>query len=227
MPWVRLSDDWYDDPDLIEAGPLSMLVFPLLISWSLRNLQDGKVPSGQIRRLVDWSELGAEPEQAIAPLVACGRLQEQPGGYLIVNFLKYQPSREKVLGDREKDKQRKAAGRSAGPTSVQTESTRNPNPPDPVPVPNTSPSSSSTSDAVPDAVWLEGARKKAAKPGANVGDFGRWSPHVIAKDKAEQGDDIAWIWATYEITVDQLASIVAGADRRMLNNLRKRTEPAA
>lgn len=220
MPWVRLSDDWYDDPDLIEAGPLSMLVFPLLISWSLRNLQDGKVPSGQIRRLVDWSELGCEPEQAIAPLVACGRLLAVDGGYQITNFLKYQPSREKVLGDREKDKQRKAAGRSASPTSVQPESARNPDPPVPGPVPDTSSSSSSTSDSVPDAVWTEVAKRKAKQ--TKVGNFESWSTTVIANEKLRQGKDAEWIWATYEITPDHLADILVGGDRRSLNNLRKR-----
>ena len=227
MPWVKLTDDWYDDPDLIAAGPLSMLIWPILIAWSTRNLQDGNVPSGQIRRLVDWSELGADPEHAIAPLVACGRLQETPGGYRIVNFLKYQPSREKVLGDREKDKQRKAAGRSASPTTVRPESVRNPDAPDPVPVPDGSSSSSSSSDLVPEAVWIEAAKKKAAMPKANVGDFSRWSPTVIARDKREQGDDIAWIWTTYQITVDQLATIVAGGSRAILNSLRKREDPAA
>jgi hypothetical protein len=239
MPWVRLSDDWYDDEDLVNAGPLALLVFPLLISWSLRNLRDGKVPSGQIRRLVDWSELGADPEQAIAPLVACGRLQVVDGGYLITNFLKYQPSREKVMADREKDRKRKAATRSGdGPSAsdeapaerprrVRPESTRNPDPPDPVPVPDVSSSSSSSSDLVPEAVWQGVAKKKAQNPKVEVGNFRKWSATVIENDKRDHGEEAAWIWTTYEISESQLIDVIVSGSKQILTTLPKRQDPAA
>lgn len=227
MPWVRLTDDWYDDEDLIEAGPAAMLLWPVLISWSLRNLQDGKVPSGQVRRLVDWTELGIDPAPVIASLVAVGRLQEIAGGYLIVNFLKYQPSKEKVLADREKDRQRKAAGRSDPPPDVRPESVRNPSLPDPVPDPDVeSSSSSSSSDAVPDEVWAEVARKKLAAA-KNVGNPTRWLKTVIANAKADSGADAAWIWETYQITPSHLADIIVTGNRSSLANLPKRQDDAA
>lgn len=162
MPWVRLSDDWYDDPELVAAGPLAMMVWPLLISWSARNLQDGLVPSGQVRRLVDWSSLGVDPEQAIAQLVACGRLQEIAGGHLIVNFLKYQPSREKVLKDRGDARGRAAKSRDRAKGVRETcGDGADPPVPVPVPVPDTShlPSTSDLS-SLPDDLWTTMASKK-------------------------------------------------------------------
>lgn len=224
MPWVKFSDDWYDDRDLIEAGPLAMLAWPILISWCARNLTDGELPAGQVRRLVDWHALGIEPEQAIAPLIEKGRLQEIAGGFQIVNYLKYQPSRGQVLAERESSRQRAAKSRERA-AHVQGSALA----PDPVPdpVPDKSSSSSSSSDLVPPEVWTLAAKKKSTKPGANVGNYSRWSKQVIANDKAEQGDDAAWIWSTYQITHDQLAGIIASGDRHILNSLRKREDPAA
>lgn len=231
MPWVRLSDDWYDDEDLIEAGPAAMLVWPLLITWSLRNLKDGKVPSRQVRRLVDWHELGIDPAQVIASLVEVGRLQEIAGGYLIVNFLKYQPSKEKVLADREASKVRAAKSRDRqreGAEGVRDACADGADAPVPGPVPDLeSSSSSSSSDLVPESVWLLAAKKKSQMPNAKVGNYSRWSKQVIANDKAEKGDDAAWIWATYRITEDQLAGIIASGSRSVLNTLSKREDPAA
>lgn len=86
---------------------------------------------------------------------------------------------------------------------------------------------SSSIDEVPEAVWIEAAKKKASSPKADVGCFERWAPTVIANDKKRCGEDAAWIWSTYEITVSELAGIVAGGSRTILNNIRKREDPAA
>lgn len=227
MPWVRFSDDWYDDTDLIAAGSAALMLWPLLVSWSLRNLQDGFVPAGQIRRLVDWSELGVDPEQAIAPLVANGRLQEVAGGYHIVNFLKYQPSREKVLADRDAAKGRAArsrAAKSGGADGVREPCANAAVPPVPVPVPD-NPSSSSTSDQVPAAVWRDLAKKKLARA-TGVGNATSWCSKVSKNDRVELGERAAWLWNTYDMTVSQLVDVLAaGGSSQLLNSLRKK-EPA-
>jgi len=227
MPWVRLSDDWYDDPELIEAGPWSMLLWPLLISWSARNLSDGKIPAGQIRRLVDWSQLGAEPEQAIAPLVATGRLQEIACGYLIVNYHRYQPTREKVLDDREKDRQRKADSRSAArPSGVQTESGDRPALPVHGPVPD-NPSSSSRENlntpALPDGLWKKIAEKKAQTATTPIHDRRAWLKTTAKNAETDDGDRARALVAEYDLTMSQLVDVlVAGTNPAWLGSLRRK-----
>lgn len=220
MPWVKLSDDWYDDPDLIEAGPLSMLVWPLLISWSARNLTDGRIPASQVRRLVDWSQLDAEPEQAIAPLVANGRLQEIAGGYLITRYLDYQPSRAKVLSDREKDNARKASARN--PHGIRASSDQRPDVPVPVPVPGT-PVSSSSDLQPPDDLWKKIAEKQAAASTTPISNRQAWIRKAAANARTEHADRAAWLWSTYDMTESQLVDVIlAGGSSPLLNSLRKR-----
>lgn len=88
-------------------------------------------------------------------------------------------------------------------------------------------SSSSSSSTVPETVWVEVAKKKAADPNITVNDFSRWSPVVIAKDKALHGADAEWIWTTYQISVSQLAGIIVTGSKAILNTLPKREDPAA
>lgn len=237
MPWVKLSDDWYDDEDLVAAGPVPLMLWPLLITWSARNLTDGRVPHRQVRRLVDWTDLPITAEQAIASLVDAGRLEVIGAGVQIVNYLTYQPSKEKVLSDRERDRERKARSRPGGvPPDT------DPNPDAPV-IPSPFPaslSSSSSSDSqgdvdddqtaaaekVPDAVWQLYAdrRLKAAK---NVDNPNRYKAKCVENGKRELGNRALEVWDTYQITPTQLADVLAaGGSVPWLNQL-QRKQPAA
>lgn len=202
MPWVKFSDDWYDDTELIEAGPAAMLVWPLLISWSARNLQNGKIPAGQVRRLVDWSSLGVDPEQAIAPLVACGRLQTVAGGYLITNYLKYQPSREKVLADREAAKGRAAKSRERA-AHVRDECADVAAPPVPVPVPDAS-SSSSSSVTLPPDLWKKVAEKQAKTTTSVIGNLRAWTNKAAENARDTLSERAVWLVENYDLSTGQL-----------------------
>lgn len=127
MPWVKFSDDWYDDEKLAGASSDVLALFSVGVTWCARNLTDGKVPSGVHRILVN---LDGDADEVVAELVARNAWQEVPGGWVIVNYHRYQPTREKVLADREtdrarkeKDRERKRAQRSAdGPGDVRPDS---------------------------------------------------------------------------------------------------------
>lgn len=222
MPWVKLSDDWYDDPDLIGAGPVAMLLWPVLISWCARNLTNGELPSSQVRRLVDWHALGIEPEQGIAPLIDKGRLQEIAGGYRIVNYLKFQPSREQVLAEREASRQRAAKSRERAAHSAGSAEA-----PDPVPGP-VEPSplpSSSDLEKLPADLWTTIAAKKLTKA-HDVGNPSGWKRKVIANDKAdcELVGSALKILESYEVTTSYLADCLI--DGTMPSSAYRRKEPA-
>lgn len=155
MPWVKLSDDWYDDQQLIEVGPHATLLWIVGLSWSARNLTDGVLPRAQIRRLVDWTGCaevaGMHGDDVTADVLAARLVDvglwkpDEWGGFVIDNYLKYQPSRESVLASRERERQRwhDRKQKDSGDTPAGVGSDSGPPPTDPVPGPvPTSPSSS-------------------------------------------------------------------------------------
>lgn len=122
MPWVKFSDDWYDDEKLAGASSDVLALFSVGVTWCARNLTDGKVPSGVHRILVN---LSGAADEVVAELVARNAWQEVPGGWVIANYHRYQPTREKVLADREADRLRKEKGRrdkAARPADVRPDS---------------------------------------------------------------------------------------------------------
>lgn len=131
MPWVKFSDDWYDDGKLAGASPEVLSMFAVGTTWCARNLTDGFIPTGQHALLVNLGE-NVRPDDVAAELVARDAWQEVPGGWRVTNYLKYQPAREKVLADREKDRARKERVRA----DVRADSAEDSGPSrSPVPVP--------------------------------------------------------------------------------------------
>lgn len=221
MPWVKFSDDWYDDPELIEAGPAAMLVWPLLISWSARNLQDGKIPAGQVRRLVDWHSLGVDPEQAIAPLVANGRLQEIAGGYLITNYHRYQPSREKVLADREAAKERAAKSRKRA-ANVRDECADGAPPPVPVPDRPLSSSSEMSAPGLPEDLWMKIAEKRYANA-SNVINASAWKRKAAENARIELGDRAVALVRDFDLSTAELIDVLlSGSTPQWLAHKRRK-----
>lgn len=130
MPWVRFDDQF---PIHRKAAGLSDAAFRLHVSaifWCARNLTDGVVPAGDLE---DVSARVRTPTRFAAELVIRGlwhpgdeecnsdqcAASGAPGvdGWVIHDYLEYQPSRSKVLQTRE---ERKRAGAEGGRKSGET-----------------------------------------------------------------------------------------------------------
>jgi hypothetical protein len=122
MPWIRLSDDVDDDARTLHAarqlGPNGLgRVFALLVELHAvcnRGLTDGHVDALRVkylkgdRRPADVLFAMALPLPSGEP----GWLEaDGAGGFVIVEYLKHQPSRARVLAQRAKDATRKARAR--------------------------------------------------------------------------------------------------------------------
>lgn len=117
MAWVRLDDSIWDHPKLIGASLAVRGLHASAICWCNRYLTDGFVADGFVTR----ENATAEAEA----LVAGEAWDRVEGGYMIHDYLEYQPSREKVLGDREAESNRKREAREKGHTkNVRAESSR-------------------------------------------------------------------------------------------------------
>lgn len=106
MPWVKFDDGFDDEPEIDNLSDSAVALYFTATTWSSRNLTDGFIPFGRVRKLPGGSESAAEE------LCNCGG--DKPwwirveGGYQIRSFLKYNPSAAEVEAQRNTWKNKKA-----------------------------------------------------------------------------------------------------------------------
>lgn len=123
MPWVRLSDDFYDHPKFDRAGTLGIALFTAGLAWANRNLTDGFIPRKAALRLLDFEDVveavrnadrngvtnalhnddltPAITRGAVQSLVDAGLWHVEEGGYRIHDYLDYQASKEQIEASRQ------------------------------------------------------------------------------------------------------------------------------
>ncbi len=126
MTWAKLDDDLTFHEKIVDAGNAAVGVWARSLAWCSQHLTDGHVPN-KIARLV-----AGESRGALRALVRSRLWVECTGGYTVVNYLKYNPSRAEVLEKREKDRRRKEGKSERPPDGTEAAS----EPPDPVPIPS-------------------------------------------------------------------------------------------
>ena len=100
MTWVKLDDNFPGNDKVLAIGADAFRLYVEGLCHSARHLTDGFVSNGALSRL--WTP-------SIAPeLVTAGLWAVVDGGYVINDYLEFNPSREKVETEREKAAERKA-----------------------------------------------------------------------------------------------------------------------
>src|SRR3990167_275444 len=115
MSWVKIDDHFPEHPKVLMAGPQAAWLYVCGLAYASRNLTDGLIPASQVKRL---AEVPTAPKLA-TKLVEVGLWEQVGGGYIIHDYLEYNPTREEVLARRET---RAEAGRRGGKRSVETRS---------------------------------------------------------------------------------------------------------
>jgi hypothetical protein len=116
--WARIDDGMPDHPKLARLGtlkPLAGWLHVCGICYAARYLTDGFIPTAQVAALTRFDHVGyetggvpgmfsvgedADPEKLAAALVEVGMWHRTRGGYLIHDFLDYNPSRAVTLAKR-------------------------------------------------------------------------------------------------------------------------------
>jgi hypothetical protein len=142
MPWLRLDDQFSDHPKIVEAGPLAGWLHVCGMLYCSRLLTDGFIPAGQVRKLADVDNATELAER----LISVGLWDRADGGYQVHDYLDYNPSRSKVLAEREANAARQGRYRerhssiSNDVSNAVTDTVSNAPPvPTPTPVPSTQP----------------------------------------------------------------------------------------
>lgn len=156
MAWVRIDDHIDEHPKLAAAGPLGLALFVAGLAYSNRNLTDGFIPQAVAHRLLLWEDPNGrisvtngvqvndvDSELVAETLVDVGLWKRVKGGYRVHDYHEFQPTKERVMAEREAAKQRmRKARESRGspehreklPRSSEEFAGSSPNP-DPVPNP--------------------------------------------------------------------------------------------
>jgi hypothetical protein len=104
MPWARFDEEF---PAHRKVRPLTDAAFRLHVSaicWSNRNLTDGLIPDDELPYVSDVKN----PEKATGQLELRGLWERTPSGWLIHDYLEFNPPAAFVEAERQK---KAAAGR--------------------------------------------------------------------------------------------------------------------
>jgi hypothetical protein len=103
MPWFKLDDNFHLHPKVHDAGNAAVGLWVRCGTYSAQYLTDGHVPAKVVR------EYGRSAE--IKALVAARLWVPNGDGFVIPDYLEYNPSREQVLARRATDAERQARRR--------------------------------------------------------------------------------------------------------------------
>jgi len=117
MPWFKVDDGFSNSKPVLRIPrrfrPAAVGLWTLAGAWSAKELTDGYVPDYLLE------ELASTPTMA-RHLVDAGLWEEAENGWKFKGWGKYQPTREQVTADREREAERKrqwrASKRSPGGT---------------------------------------------------------------------------------------------------------------
>jgi hypothetical protein len=112
MTWFKLDDQFHSHPKVLTAGNAAVGLYCRLGTWIADKLTDGFIPAGVARSMGSPRELKAlltPPAPGMGALLVV-----VDGGYQMPDYLEYNPTREKVLAEREAAKKRMQRVRGSG-----------------------------------------------------------------------------------------------------------------
>lgn len=115
--WAKISDDFFRHPRTVAAGRDARDLFLVSLTHCNEHLTDGFVAAGYLRRLAADAEID-DARAAADRLVAVGYWEECDGGWMVHDFLDYNPSRAEVLAEREKAAVRKERWKNGARNAV-------------------------------------------------------------------------------------------------------------
>lgn len=112
MGWSRFDDEYDSNPKMVTVGLAAQGLHARAVCYSRRHLTDGRVPSAWVvGQLASDPVLTAKQQRAVVGLlVEHNAFGAVDSGYLVHDFLDFQPSREHVESQRKEDRLRKDSG---------------------------------------------------------------------------------------------------------------------
>lgn len=112
MAWAKFDDHFHSNPKIVQAGNAVAGLYARCITYCADYLTDGLVPGG-----IPWGFLSQlhDPSDLVSLVTKAGLWEEVEGGYLIPDYLEFNPSKEEVLENRRKEREKKQRSRYVSP----------------------------------------------------------------------------------------------------------------
>ena len=95
MPWVRIDDRFPEHEKIVAGGPLAIALQVRALCYCARNLTDGRLSRGIVAMMAhDLDGFGA------ADMERAGLWEKTTDGWLVHDYLAYNPSRKQVEAER-------------------------------------------------------------------------------------------------------------------------------
>lgn len=113
MSWAKFDDQYPDHPKIVEVGPLGLALHAAATCYCARYLTNGFVPTAMMNRLVSFDGISINNnavtnKEITDKLIQVGLIEIVPGGYLVHDYLEYNPPAEQVKAERERNRARQA-----------------------------------------------------------------------------------------------------------------------
>ena len=122
MPWVKLDDQFFSHPKVIDRSKDAKLLYMASLTYCAANLTDGYLSPAALRLAAAMVDVPAGVAQE---LVSAGLWTRCENGYQIHDYLEYNPSAEEVKQQRADNARRQAEWRDRNKTSGVTNEGRN------------------------------------------------------------------------------------------------------
>lgn len=110
--WVKIDDQFPTHPKVIRAGLEARALFITSLCYSANHLTDGFVTAEVTPLLTAMSQI-SNGDVAVEKLVEVGLWEVCDGGYMIHDYLVYNPNSDKVRAERDANKARQAIYRAS------------------------------------------------------------------------------------------------------------------
>ena len=106
MAWSKLDDRYHDNPKMVAAGLTATGLHARAITYSARHETNGHIPVAWVDSQI--AELRpVERRRVMAVLEELELFERCNGGYVVHDYLDFNPSRAELEARREADKRRK------------------------------------------------------------------------------------------------------------------------
>lgn len=110
MTWVRIDDGFFDNPTNRALGPAGRDLFVAGLTYCAKGLTDGRIAKTDIPLVLAQAQAG---KATVRKLTDAGRWIDHGDHYEVSEYLTYNPSRAKVLTDRQAAAERQRSHRES------------------------------------------------------------------------------------------------------------------
>lgn len=227
MSWAKLDDGFFRHPKARAAGKDGRALFLASLTWTAGHLTDGKIASHDLQLIAAEAEVNGK--RTAARLVEVGLWDEDDSGWLVHDYLEYNPTAEQSLaikakraeagrigGSKPKGSKRQANGEANALAKPKQNGTPSPYP---SPLPSDNPQQQQT--GVPDRAAL--IKEAATIVAQRRGTDGKSAALIAGTVRGISTDIIAWsanhkLPATAEAIADEFEPSTSPGPRRRMRD---------